>query len=285
MQPFDIILNWILEYWPEAVGGLLGGVCLGLLFSLHLSVKTYHIQDAKITKPLRIVLLCDLHSSRFGKGNKHLLRKIERQNPDFVLFGGDTIDDHRPTPPAYELLRILGERYPCYLVTGNHEYRTLHLDDIRKNVTSCGVNVLQNTSQHIATGVNLVGLEDPEGLLEMFSAELARLGNSLNPDDFNILLTHRPEHIDAYRAYPYDLVMCGHAHGGQWRIPGILKGFYSPGQGFFPAYTDDMYKLGRTRMVVSRGLSKKNVWLLRMCNRPQVVSIVLENGLPEGKGN
>ncbi len=273
MQQLEGLAAILLGYLPEFFGGLALGVCLGMMFSLHLSVKKYRIVSKKVTSPLRIVLLCDLHSSVFGKHNSKLLDKVTKQSPNLVLFGGDTVDDHRPDTPTFEFLSSLAEKFPCHLVTGNHEFRTARLDKIRQLIGQCGVNVLQNTSHTLTSEVTLLGLEDPEGLGAMFSAELSRLGNSLDTSQLNILLTHRPEYIDAYRAYPYDLVLCGHAHGGQWRIPGLLRGFFAPGQGFFPEYTDDLYAFGQTSLLVSRGLSKKHPYLLRMFNRPQVVSI------------
>ena len=79
----------------------------------------------------------------------------------------------------------------------------------------------------------------------------------MDKETYTILLTHRPELIDVYSQYDFDLVLSGHAHGGQWRIPGILNGLYAPNQGIFPAYAGGLYEQNGTIMIVSRGLARE----------------------------
>lgn len=78
-----------------------------------------------------------------------------------------------------------------------------------------------------------------------------------------------------YKEYNFDLILCGHSHGGQVRIPYILKGLYAPNQGWFPEYTSGRYSFNNTTMIVSRGLSKKH--LPRVFNRPELVVIKFKN--------
>ena len=86
-------------------------------------------------------------------------------------------------------------------------------------------------------------------------------------------MSHRPDLADLYSGRGFDLVVCGHAHGGQVRIPGILNGLYAPNQGMFPKYAGGHYRLadGKTEMIVSRGLCKNS--LPRIFNPPEVVVI------------
>ncbi|MBQ4118259.1 MAG: metallophosphoesterase, partial [Oscillospiraceae bacterium] len=92
-------------------------------------------------------------------------------------------------------------------------------------------------------------------------------------ESFNVLLVHRPEYIEQYAKLGFDLVLCGHAHGGQWRIPGVLNGIYAPGQGVFPKYAGGIYEVNGTTLVVSRGLAKESTPIPRVFNRPELVII------------
>ena len=99
---------------------------------------------------------------------------------------------------------------------------------------------------------------------------------------YRILLAHRPEAIDEYRQMDFDLILSGHAHGGQWRIPGWINGVYAPGQGFFPRYAGGVYPLDDLVMIVSRGLSN-NTWVPRIFNPPELVMIELTARKRRGK--
>ena len=101
----------------------------------------------------------------------------------------------------------------------------------------------------------------------------AQLKNLDSLNRFIILLSHRPEMLDVYEAAGVDLVFTGHAHGGQWRLPGI-GGLIAPGQGFFPAYTEGSHTEGDTTMYVSRGLGN-SLMPIRIFNRPELVVVEL----------
>ena len=90
-----------------------------------------------------------------------------------------------------------------------------------------------------------------------------------------LLIAHFPEQIDEYLKGNFDIVLSGHAHGGQWRIPGLIDGVYAPGQGLFPKYTSGVYMHGDTAHIVSRGLWKPSTLIAvpRVFNRPELVII------------
>lgn len=90
--------------------------------------------------------------------------------------------------------------------------------------------------------------------------------------DFTVLLAHRPELLAKYAQFPLDLVVSGHAHGGQVRIPGVLNGLYAPNQGWFPKLAGGAYAQGGTTLIVSRGLAVRTR-LPRIFNRPEVVLV------------
>jgi predicted MPP superfamily phosphohydrolase len=92
---------------------------------------------------------------------------------------------------------------------------------------------------------------------------------------YRILLSHRPELIDVYEKNSINLVLSGHAHGGQFRIP-FIGGLIAPDQGFFPKYTEGLYRVGETKLIVSRGLGN-SIIPFRINNRPELVVITLTN--------
>jgi len=91
-----------------------------------------------------------------------------------------------------------------------------------------------------------------------------------------VLLSHRPEFFELYQKYDVDLVLCGHTHGGQWRIPYLLNGLVAPHQGFFPKYAGGRYDAENMTMIISRGLARETTKIPRVFNRPELVIVELE---------
>lgn len=223
----------------------------------------------------KIAQISDLHNAEFGADNQKLIEILEREAPDAIVLTGDLVDGWRTNvDSAASFARRCAEFADCYFVTGNHEAKIG--DDyaaLETALSDAGVTVLRNASVRIRNGVEsirLIGVDDPSFGGE---ANLDATLEALSSDDFTILLAHRPEKIDEYAKWGIDLVLSGHAHGGQIRIPGI-GGVYAPGQGFFPKYTSGEYAVGGTTMIVSRGLGN-SVLPLRVNDRPEVVIVTL----------
>ena len=125
------------------------------------------------------------------------------------------------------------------------------LDD--ESVTVCGICV---------TGLNAASLRNGK----IFK---------LTSESKQILLAHEPQFINKYAEAGYKVALCGHAHGGQWRIPFTGRGLYAPQQGVFPKYTQGVHICGDMQMVVSRGLGNSR-FPLRLFNRPEIVVIDFE---------
>lgn len=106
---------------------------------------------------------------------------------------------------------------------------------------------------------------------------LQRASSDIDPRAFTVLLAHRPERIDKYAATgDFDLVVSGHAHGGQVRIPGLINGLFAPNQGFFPKYAGGQYEVDGTTLVVSRGLARESTRIPRVFNRPELVLVEIQ---------
>lgn len=251
-----------------------------------LTVQTYDVPSDKLSadESLRIVLLSDLHSASYGYKQSILIDQVRAQKPDLIALPGDLLDRYRSPEPAFELVEGLAGIAPMYFVTGNHEIDD-SADYIRhdaKNVfRSHGVTVLENEWEPITVnGVNLVigGLEDPlrtytENIYGSWETDVATAMQDVDPDaTFNLLLSHRAEEVDTYADLPFDLVLSGHAHGGQVRIPYLLNGLFAPDQGFFPKYAGGLYEHETFTHVIGRGFNYSfNV--PRIFNPPEIVVI------------
>ena len=255
------------------------------------------IRDEKIPAAFDGFILCqvsDVHNEARGEGNAALLRALREAAPDLICITGDFLDSRRTDLDfALELAGQLAEIAPAVYVTGNHEARLKDLSALEAGLAARGVQVLRDDWTPLARGgeeIALLGLDDPgfaagedwtlsEGLdqtQERLSALLAQAG-----DRFSLVLSHRPELLPAYAEAGADLVLSGHAHGGQVRLPGI-GGLFAPGQGILPRLTSGVHARGETRLVVSRGLGN-SAFPLRVFNPPEIVTVTLRAGA-EGEG-
>lgn len=239
-----------------------------------LSVSEISLDSDKINKPIRIALVSDLHSCKYGEAQTELLDAITKHSPDIICLTGDIFDDKLPSDNAELLISGISSKYPCYYVTGNHEFWAdeTEFTEMMAILERYGVCRLESESEEIRINgqtVNIMGVDDPaSGSFDLSFAKDA------NAENYSILLSHRPEYLEAYSLTGVDLVLCGHAHGGQWRIPGILEnGIIAPNQGLFPKYTSGVFAKRNTTMVVSRGLAKESTIIPRFYNKPEVVII------------
>ncbi|MBE5943775.1 MAG: metallophosphoesterase [Lachnospiraceae bacterium] len=261
-------------------------VVIFLLISFDMRLKTvyYKLDSEKINSPVTIALITDLHSDWYGKNQKTLVEAIDEAKPDIVLLGGDIFDDEKSYKNTETFLREIAVKYDCYYVTGNHEYWGKDIDNILSIVESYGITILSGDCEVVLINgqvINICGVDDVDvdtyvSGSKSTETQIKELGEKVNFNNYTILLSHRPEIIDTYKKYDFDLVLCGHAHGGQWRIPGILNGLYSPHQGIFPDYAGGRYDYASGTMIVSRGLARESTPAPRIFNRPELVIIELE---------
>ena len=255
-----------------------------------LKVVHYTVKADAAAQPIRVALVTDLHSCAYGEDQRELLEAIEKEAPDLVLLGGDIFDHEIPNDRAAAFLKGIQGKYPCYYVTGNHEFWSGEEGFAEKMaiLDSCGVIRLSGEMDTIeikGTKLNLCGVDDPYAwadngfLMEnrdgSYREQVERVAAIAQNGHFTILLAHRPELFSYYSQFGFDLVLSGHAHGGQWRIPGVLDGVYAPNQGLFPAYTGGRYEQNGTVMIVSRGLARESTRVPRFYNRPELVVVDL----------
>lgn len=243
-----------------------------------LTTRVYTVTTEKIGRPVRLALLTDLHCCGYGRGQRTLLDAVESRHPDLVLLGGDIFDDDPSLDEenAWCMVRALAEAWPTFYVTGNHEYLSGRVGEIKARMAVCGVTVLAGGCDTVlfqGQPFNLCGIDDPLAGEELWRSQLQSCSAQADRTYFTLLLTHRPERIEDYGPMGFDLILAGHAHGGQWRIPGILNGLLAPHQGLFPTYAGGCYDLDGTKLVVSRGLARESTPVPRVFNRPELVII------------
>ena len=235
--------------------------------STDLRCSHYVFRSPKVQGPLdgfRIVQVSDLHNHEFGRRSCRLLALIEAQQPDLIVLTGDLVDSYHPgDAKTLAFVGAASKLAPCYAVTGNHEHRMSRerLKAFVSALEEAGARVLRNEAVELGPHT---------------TDEAGNLMEKRDPDELNILLSHKPHYAEFYEKSGVDLVFSGHAHGGQWRLP-LVGGVFAPGQGVMPRYTAGMYRLGKTVMCVSRGLGNSS-FPLRIENKPELVRVTLRNG-------
>ncbi len=253
--------------------------------SFPLKTVYYEISTPKVRNTVRIAQISDLHSCRYGKNMINLINALDRESPDIVVLTGDIYDDIVDNDNTRVFLKAVGKKYPCFYVSGNHEIKSGKWEQMSLEAQSYGINV--PVGENIRRGdITLCGTGQSKDMTFIDSVKLC--SDTLRSDDperesFSVLLAHYPEQIGYYRSFEsFDLILSGHAHGGQWRIPGLVNGIYSPNQGLFPKYAGGEYIFDDSVMIVSRGLSRTKEIIPRIFNNPELVIVDIR---PEGEAN
>ena len=243
----------------------------------HLVITTYTYESEKLGEDLdgyRIVQISDLHNAAFGKENKKLLETIRSCSPDIIVITGDLVDsNHTNVERAVAFVKEAVKIAPVYYVTGNHEYwlDPSENEQMMQGILAAGAYDLDDEAVRIEKGDSsflLVGLDDQHLSDETLKNLLQEQKNELS-----IVLAHEPQYLQNYANAGADLVLTGHAHGGQIRLP-FVGGIVAPDQGFLPEYTSGQYNSTDTEMIVSRGLGN-SIIPVRLFNYPEVVCVEL----------
>lgn len=248
-------------------------------FGNALKIEHYSISSDKITQPVRIVFISDLHNCTYGGSDQSgIWKKINAEQPDIVLFGGDMIDQYGGTEYALRLMEMTKKTYPCAYTFGNHEMEREDREEFCNEVETLGIPILHGNYTDITVNGQALRIS---GFIHEYKNpdQFENCCKSLDNNKYNVLLVHQPEQFEATAAEcakhntEADLVLSGHAHGGQWRIPKLLEhGLLAPDQGLFPEYTGGQRTHGNAVQITSRGLAKPLRMLLipRIFNRPEL---------------
>ncbi len=243
------------------------------------------VQTVKVTSKdlpaafdgLRVVHLSDNHGKEFGENNEKLLQAVAELEPDLIALTGDLIDQKSQLAMVPELAKGLAAIAPTYYVTGNHEWAEHCVPELKALLADCGVRVLTNEYElwelNGAT-LAIAGVDDPNGPADQKTGDELR---SVIEADYTILLSHRNT-VFEYAGWGYDLVLCGHGHGGIFRIPLLDKGVLSTDRTFFPEFDGGKYQFADGGWCFeSRGLGSNTVPIqaFRLFNRPDLPLIIL----------
>ena len=231
----------------------------------------------------RIVQVSDLHNNVYGMGQSYLLKKIRDARPDVIVITGDLIDRNTSNVDnAMIFINGAVKIAPVFYVTGNHEASLgKPYVDLMLRMNEAGVTCLDNSAVSAISEedvITLAGVRDPafdwsRPDAKIVDEEIKKALSDVSDRQVTILLSHRPELIKTYSENGIDLVLTGHAHGGQVRLP-FIGPLYAPSQGLFPKYSSGLYKEGDTQMYVSRGIGN-GLAPLRFNDGPELAVIVL----------
>lgn len=223
-------------------------------------VTNYTITSPKIAQPHTLVMLSDVHNARF----EPILEPVAALHPELILVVGDVVDRHRKTyERSLSFLTACVRTAPTVFSYGNHEckFPVLSRDDLE----GTGALILDNT--WVRRGDLCIGGQTPyapDGWLDDMEQE----------SGFRILLCHNPEYYETrgLKDRNLDLILSGHAHGGQIRVGS--HGVFAPGQGLFPKYVHGIYG----NMIVGAGVSNTARPIPRINNPEEVVCLHLLPG-------
>lgn len=252
-----------------------------------LELSTYTVTSSDLPESFQsyqIAHISDLHNTEMGKDNEKLLAMLRDADPDMIAITGDIIDSRNTDiEVALQFIREAVKIAPCYYVTGNHEARVNEYEELKIGMASAGIIILEDAQTEISIEgqtITLIGVNDPSFQTDYLFGDSETVMNSklmeLHTDgnEFTILLSHRPELFDIYADHDIDLILSGHAHGGQFRLP-FVGGLVAPNQGLFPEYDAGLYTGENTNMIVSRGIGN-SILPFRVNNRPEVILIELQ---------
>ncbi|MFQ5647080.1 MAG: metallophosphoesterase [bacterium] len=222
----------------------------------------------------KITQISDLHCHRISRLEERALKIAEESKSDFMVLTGDFFDYSGRIEGVEEFIKRLNAPSGIYAVTGNVD--TCCNDSWEKffQSTRNRVNYLLDCSVRLDWGngpVHLVGLNDPgwfdpDNSLERGRELLGRIPES----EPKIVLAHQPDWAVLMEEFSLDLMLCGHTHGGQFRLPFGLN-FYKQSAAV-KKYPHGLYKVGRGALYVSSGIGTSDV-RMRLGAPPEVVVI------------
>lgn len=275
------------------VTGSIGAVCLYQSMYHDVILRKYKLKSNKVKNDIKIIVISDLHNSVYGKKQKKIIDMIKRENPNIIIYAGDCVDEQLNFKPLDMLLDGLKE-YLSYYIIGNHEISADVMKQVKVLLKKYSVTLLSNRTKEILiddTIINITGIDDIYSFRDIkhekyedrfdkykgkenFDEMLSKLNKKMDKDNFSVLVSHRPCFMDLFKGLDYDLILTGHTHGGQWRIPFLLNGVFTPEEHFFPKYAGGIYDIDDDKhMIIGRGLVKNSI--PRFFNPPEIVSISL----------
>jgi len=253
-----------------------------------LITQVYTLETAKMgDSGVVIALLSDLHNDIYEPAQETLIQKIKEEHPDIIILAGDIFDDIVPPDGTLLLLDGIKDTAKIFYAAGNHEWQSGTMPEMLEMLRRYDITLLSDDYAFLEIkGKRFViaGAEDIDKKIygtPFYYPEFSDLlfSGIAEFDAYTILVLHRPEKIHRHLKDGFDLVLSGHTHGGQLRLP-FINGLYAPGQGIFPKIAGGEYHFDGTTLIVSRGLTVKRPPVPRIGNPPELVFIHLRTPQP-----
>ena len=268
----------------------------------------YNVSSLKVDNHIRVVQISDLHSATYGKDNKKLTDRIEKLKPDLIICTGDIIDSSdNDDEDVIKLCQKISKIAPSYYIYGNNEVERVYdiplnqkeldkkfgfnndnrdenkllqiKDSFEEKLGKTGINVLKNKKDTLTVGTTTVDIygvltSNPSSFWSY--SEKSFLGYIYeNEDNLKITAIHEPYIFEEFEPdFWGDLMVCGHTHGGEIRVP-VLGPLYTREGGLFPerkgSFVYGRYDTAGRPLIVSSGLENKNI--SRINNQPELVII------------
>ena len=283
-------------------------ICCNYIGNRSFKESFYSVSSLKVNNKIRIIQISDLHNCAYGKENKKLIDRVEKLNPDLIIYTGDMIDSKsKSNDRVINLCKELLDIAPSYYIYGNNEIEKYYdnpltqesldeklgfidnnrdpnklleeSDEFTKKLESLGVKVLKNKSETITIGTTTV---DVYGVLTSNPSSFwSYAGESFdeyiyeNVNNLKVTAIHEPLVLSEYQPESWgDLVIAGDTHGGVVKIP-MIGPLYTHGAGFLPErsghYVYGRYEVQGRPLIVNAGLENKNIF--RINNKPEIVIV------------
>lgn len=218
-------------------------------------VHRLELGDQSKPAEVKVVQLSDIQVSESYATNRldKVIKKVNQENPDIIVFTGDLFDNYAHYNHEEAIIDKLSQMKAAigkYAVWGNHDYGGGASRVYQQVMNAANFEVLQNTGETITLDngkqIFIGGLDDSLLGNPSISGTLAYRQGC----DYSILLTHEPDVADGFIGTNTQLVLAGHSHGGQVRLP-----FYQVKNVLAEKYVRGLYELSdHTQLYVNTGL-------------------------------
>jgi len=277
--------------WPDVLRMTAGLLALAIIFyawaveRLRVAVTRRELMIPGLPPSLEGLTIChlsDLHTAGFGRVERALRKALLGIEADIWMITGDIVATMDGLPALARVLDGFKPKHGMFGVLGNGEHDPAMPGAATAGyLRELGISVLVNEAVTVSTRgawVQVIGVDDPYLGLDDPDRAFGGLGQA----DLRILLAHSPDVIMNLHEHKVDLILAGHTHGGQIRLPllGVVWSHCRYNLGLESGYFDPeaiSKRVGwdvRTRMYVSRGISVSGVRARFLC-RPEIALLTL----------
>ncbi len=261
-------------------------IAAGIAIGYSLRVKRYCVEIGGVENEVRIVMLSDLHNVKFEKLKRSIISKVRKCKPDVIMLAGDINVDKNPLN-LFSFIYDLREEAPVYYVRGNHDN---DYDTYERFIKELGVlNVVDLNDKCLEIEIkgnkfNLIGFDDikssnwigeSESVREQSFKTYNTFRKCYNPVLNNLVVSHRPNYLIDVIEYENVIGLCGHTHGGQFRLPNCNRGFLVPDQKLLGKYSSGAHVGNNSLMFISSGLGNRN-YIPRFYNPQEIVLLKIK---------